>query len=217
MPVTTSTPIDICNLALGHLGKPSIVSFTEGSREANLCNSQYDMARRLALVRSPWTFARRTVVLAELETNVHADAWEFAYDVPNTVLKVIRLLEPGQVPNWNAQPQDMYLEAGSIYCNVPEARLAHIVNNEDVGSWSPDFADAVALKLAERLAPNVTRRAADAREFAEAYRQQIALAAEIDAQQEPAFYRYGDGYSDSRDTATGYGRRQADGSRIWEA
>lgn len=218
MPLTVvGTPVDICNMALGHLGKPAILSFTEGSKEANLCGAQYDIARRLVTVRSPWTFARRTVAIAQLAENVFSDVWEFAYDRPSDALKVTRLLEPGQVPNWNAQPQDMYLESGVIYTNVEAAKLAYIWNNEDPLTWSPEFADAVALKLAERLAPNMTRRPADVREMRTMYDAALLQAIETDGQQEVTFYRYGDGYADSRDTATGYGRRQADGSSVWES
>lgn len=216
MPTVIATSVDICNLALGHLGKPAIVSFTEGTKEANLCNAQYDIARRLVMVKSPWTFARRTETLAEIATNIHSEVWEYAYDVPNSSLKVVRLLEPGQAPNWNSQPQGMYLEAGNLYCSVADARLAYIFNNEDPLSWSPEFADAVALKLAERLAPNVTRRPADVREMRTLYNQQLLAAIETDGQQEVTFYRYGDGYSDDRDTATVRGARQTDGSGIWE-
>ena len=215
MPITISTAVDVCNIALGHLGKPTIASFTEGTKEANLCNAQYDMARRMVMTRSPWTFARRTVALAELSTNAHSDVWEFAYDVPNGAIKVVRLMEPGQMPNWNAQPQGMYLEAGSIYCNVASAKLAYIFNNEDPSTWSPEFVEAVALQLAFRMAPNMTRRPSDVQQLKQAYDRQLLEAIETDSNQEVTFYRYGDGYADDRDTTTSGGGRQVDGSSIW--
>ncbi len=213
---TVVSEVGICNLALSHLGKPSITSLTEGTKEAVLCNAAYEFARRLVLVRSPWTFARRTQVLAQLVTNDQSDVWGFAYDMPDSALKLHRLVAPGERVNWNTSPYDQYIEAGVIFTNLPDAKAAFIFDNKDVLSWSPDFADAVSFKLAEKLVPNMTRRREDARDMLQLYTDALGRAIETDAQQESNYYRYGDGYADDRGTGSSSGRRQSDGSSFYD-
>lgn len=209
-----SNNIDICNLALDHLGKGSIVSFTENSPEAQRCRRQYDPCRRLALSRSPWTFARKTANLALLPTSALSQ-WAYCYDLPNDMRKLHKLLADGENPHDNVRPHPQYVEGGKLYTNIENARLVYVEDSTDVPSWSAEFDDALSYLLAWRMAPGMTRRKADVTDMKALYDDAIMHAIEIDAQQESTTYRYGDGYADSRIGGSESGARQADGSNIW--
>lgn len=208
--------IDICNLALDHLGKPNITSFTDGSVEGPKCQRQYGTARRTALSKSPWTFARKTGALGLLAANALSDVWEYCYDLPNDMVKLHKLIEPSRRGNFNEPPIPMYLEDGKLYTNLPDACLRYVYDNKVTLNWSDMFDDTVALALAVRLAPSMTRRRADVDRLREAYVTTLAEAVEHDATQDTdSNYRWGDGYADARGTATLDGPRQADGSSMW--
>ena len=209
--------VDICNMALDHLGKANITDIDEGSNEAQRCKRQYPHSRKLALSYSPWTFATKTEQLAKNATNTQSDVWTFSYDAPNDALQShMRLLHAGEPARTNTPPPAMHLEAGSIFTHVEDARLFYTYDNTDLNAWPIQFMDAVAYMLAYRLAPSMTRRKSDTQDLYAAYMDAVSKAVEFDAGQVPSSYVWSGGYTDARDAgSTEYGAQQ-DGSSIWE-
>ena len=73
-----SSEVDICNLALSHLGdEASLASIDppEGSAQADHCAKFYPIARDLMLEKHPWKFATRRVLLSPVDV----DLWEMEY------------------------------------------------------------------------------------------------------------------------------------------
>ena len=67
-----ASEVDICNLALGHLGDNATVSSIsppEGSAQAEHCARFYPLARDALLEMGYWNFAMRRVALAQLTMN----------------------------------------------------------------------------------------------------------------------------------------------------
>ena len=210
------TVVDICNMALDHLGKTTITDLDEGSNEAKRCKRQFDTSRRLALAYSPWTFSTRTVALAQLTTNAHSGVWEYSYDLPNDSLQShMRVLEEAEPPRSNTPPPQLHIEAGAVFCNVTNARLFYTFDQTVVEKWSPQFTEAVSLMLAYRIAPGMTRRRSDVRDFYEGYMDAVAKAVEMDAGQVPMTYVWSGGYVDARDAGGRHEGPQTDGSSIW--
>lgn len=58
-----TTPIDVANRALQHLGIPRIATFTDSSKQAREIAFNYDKLRRSELRRAVWTFATRRAVM----------------------------------------------------------------------------------------------------------------------------------------------------------
>ena len=61
--------VDICNLALAHLGDDATISSIdppEGSAQAEHCKRFYTSARDTLLQLHPWNFASKRIALAEL-------------------------------------------------------------------------------------------------------------------------------------------------------
>ena len=196
--MTVSSDVDICNIALDHLGKTSIVSLDEGSNEARKCALHYPQARQSALAFSNWTFARKSRLMSALVTNEFSDVWSYAYDLPNDVITARRVCEAGMMPNWNSAPPAAYLESGTLYTNVANARLFYTWDTTDTSRWPPLFVDALALSLAGRMAYSLTRKKGDADDFHQKYTRAVSKAVEHDAIGETSTYRYGDGYADAR-------------------
>lgn len=54
-----SNAVDICNIALGHLGEASIVAITDDNTRARACNKHYDTALESTLRSHRWNFAQK--------------------------------------------------------------------------------------------------------------------------------------------------------------
>jgi len=213
--MAAATDVEICNMALDHIGKKEIIALSETGVEATLCRRHYDPARRAALSKSNWSFARKSVLMAEV-ANAYPDVWAYAYDLPTDGLTYRRVCEAGQMPNWNTSPPDMYVESGFVFTNVYQARMFYTRDSEETATWSSLFDDALAFGLAYRLAPKMTRKKSDVADLKAQYEDAISLAIEHDSAQEVTSYRWGDGYADARQGGSGYpDGLPYDGSRFW--
>jgi hypothetical protein len=98
-----ASPVDICNLALAHLGDTASVSSIDppdGSAQAQHCARFYPIARNTLLEMATWGFATKRVALAQL-TNTW-NQWTYAYAMPNGVLNLIAVLDPNATDDYSA-------------------------------------------------------------------------------------------------------------------
>ena len=63
-----TSAIEICNLALTHLGCENILSFTQNNTIARKCALVYPQARDVALSGNSWGFAKKNETLALITT-----------------------------------------------------------------------------------------------------------------------------------------------------
>jgi hypothetical protein len=85
--------VDICNLALAHLGDDATVSSIdppEGSAQAEQCKRFYAIARDTLLQMHSWSFATKRAELAEV-TN-EATSWLYAYALPNNCMVPVSVI-----------------------------------------------------------------------------------------------------------------------------
>lgn len=85
--------VTLYNMALGKVGTRTTVSATtEGSNEANSCNTFYAATRDAMLRAAPWNFCRKQLLLTQLKTsqdisNPPPAPWAFEYSYPSDCLK----------------------------------------------------------------------------------------------------------------------------------
>lgn len=91
--------VDICNLALSHIGDTAnISSLSETSTQAQLCSRFYPIARKATLEVALWGFSTTRAKLAPLVTNPTelgsdgAATWQYAYALPSAVLNAIAVI-----------------------------------------------------------------------------------------------------------------------------
>ncbi len=81
-----SSEVDICNLALSHLGDEATVtsiSPPEGSVQSEHCARFYPIARDTLLQMHAWNFAAKRVLLAPLTILNQPSTWKHTYAIPN--------------------------------------------------------------------------------------------------------------------------------------
>lgn len=172
-----SSDVEICNIALSRVAHTQpIVSFTEKSKAAELCRVFYAPLRELVLQAFPWPFAESIVALASLGSP--APGWAYRYRYPANCLQVRDIVQPGFRRSLTSDMQIPYkigYDAGGrvIHTDQPEAACRFTFKVEDSTFFDPQFADALAWRLAMDLALPLSSKP-DLQQFA-AQQYQIAL------------------------------------------
>ena len=89
--------IQICNMALGHLGEIGSISSIdppEGSKYAEDCAQFYPMARDLAFAEAPRGFHFNTTRAALALSGTPPSSWGYSYAWPSDVLHPLAVLFP---------------------------------------------------------------------------------------------------------------------------
>lgn len=94
-----ASDIDICNLALSHLGnEANIASFDELSVEAENCKRYYPIVRGMVQESMDWSWNTRRVALALLDTTPPAE-WNLVYALPSDCLRMLSIQLPPTAEN----------------------------------------------------------------------------------------------------------------------
>lgn len=178
--------VDICNLALGHLGDDATVSSIdppEGSAQAEHCARFYPIARDTALEAFEWNFATTRKVLAQLDSPW--SSWAYCYALPADFIKAISVLPPDAPHDYTAavpqrfawdcasqypagggavyMPQEYAIETSEttglrlLYTNQSDAVLRYVRRVVDTTRFSPLFTDALSRLLASYLSGPVIK------------------------------------------------------------
>lgn len=154
-----STKIEICNLALSHLGVGKrIGSLDESSREALSIKPFYEPALREVLEDFAWPFATRIVTLALVEEEPN-DEWGFSYRLPADCLFARRILSGSR--NDDADSRVPYRrtsddEGGLILTDAEDAQLEYTAFLDDPALYPASFVVAFSALLAYYIAPQLT-------------------------------------------------------------
>lgn len=178
-----ASEVDICNLALGHLGDTATVSSIdppEGSPQAEHCARFYPIARDSLLEMHAWGFATTRSTLALLSQDAWPE-WKYCYASPADALNIISILDPKAADDYSVgmqwqtsaygvpvvmqgvyTPQPFSqetLESGTvvIYTNQEDAVCRYTRFITDTTVFSPLFVDALAWYLASYLAGPVLK------------------------------------------------------------
>jgi hypothetical protein len=156
--VHVASDVDICNMALGHIGvSEAIEDLTGTTLESQTCALHFAPARDSLLAEYAWPFATRRAVLAEVEGAVRTD-WAYVYALPSDCLNARGLVTPG---DRNPPVEGRYpfrLEAADdgeslvLLTDLEAAELVYTLQHTTTAAWPPGFVDTLALRLAARLA-----------------------------------------------------------------
>lgn len=174
--------VDICNLALAHIGQRTINALTESSNEARKCNLFFDHARRATLQAIPWNFATRVQALA-LIANAESDEWEYVYARPSNCLMLRRVYCEGTVDNVipDEYEEFSYNSQNAIGCDVEDAYAKFTRDVTDPNDFSIAYVDALAYKLAAYLAKPLTGDFKITDAMDKFYQRQLSDAARLNA------------------------------------
>ncbi len=171
-----ASQVGIANSALIKLGASVIMSFTEGSKNANLCNEQY-VKRRDALLRAHnWNFAMARFNLAQLD-DAPVFGFDFAYQLPSDWLRTVQVSD-----NDAGVGRVVYrIEGLTILSNASDIFLRYIKQVTDPNEMDAAFREVLAWDLAVDLAQPITQSTSTQQEMKRGFAQALSQAASVDA------------------------------------
>jgi hypothetical protein len=148
--------IDVANEALAHVGAARIAAFDDGSAEGEQVSRHYESVVGTALLTpggAPfrWSWATRQDRLTRLDETPQA-RWAYAYQAPLDLLRLHAVTRGGH-------PIAYTVHRDNILCDEDGGLVADYTMRVDEDGWPPDFAAAVALELATRLAVGLNENA----------------------------------------------------------
>jgi hypothetical protein len=139
MPVSA---IALCSRALIKLGARTILSFDDGTAEAEVARTLYAPARDALLAAHPWTFATAQAPLARLSDAPVAD-FRFAYQLP---VDHLRTLSAG---GGDRRGQGLvYRRERDRLVTDAEAVFLTYIFRPDESTFPPPFVEALSARLA---------------------------------------------------------------------
>lgn len=175
--------VDICNLALSHIGvSPRVTSIdpSDNSYEATLCALYFPKAVKDLLELHRWKFASKRVALTEVTSDL--TEYEFAYAPPIDMLSATAILPDGAPDDVSSLPasviflpdtvqlpdRDFVIEVDSsgydvLLTDVEDAHLRYQSHVTDVSRFPPLFKTALSWYLAHFLAGAVVKGDAGAK------------------------------------------------------
>jgi hypothetical protein len=160
-----ASSVDICNLALAHLGDDATVSSInppEGSAQAEHCARFYPIARDTALEAHSWNFATKRATLA-LVTGAAPEGWEYAYALPADCLSSSSVMNVWMEGASDNTPGEQFVVETTtsngtlIYTNAESAVVRYTARIIDTTKFSPMFVNAVSWLLSSYLAGPVVK------------------------------------------------------------
>ena len=138
--------VDICNGALNQLGASTILTLTEDSKNARLCNARYTQIRDSVFRSHPWNCLQKRVQLAE---DSDSPAWGFTkqYTLPADCLRVLTILD---------YDADYKIEGRKILTDNSTMKILYISRVEDPNEYDELLRETLSAALAADIAYAVT-------------------------------------------------------------
>lgn len=206
---SASSPLDICNLALGKVGSKTISSITGGdsSAEAAACaNVFYDMVDEF-LVEEPWSFAQKRFNVA---TTAIVQAWTtdnmiYTYSKPSDYLKLTYK---------NVRYARVKVEGPYILSDTAGLGIKYTFKNYIISQWFPKAKTALSTRIAAEICFSLTNSVKKSSDLREQY-EEIDLPGAIssDSQQGTPDPAIADEWDNAR--MVGYPALAGQGSGVW--
>lgn len=153
--------VSIANAGLDKLGVKAIVSFSDDTKQARLCNREFDRLRDLELTLNTWRFSCARASLPAL-----AEAPAFGYDrqfqLPDDFL---RLISAGDyAPGWERyefeeriDAQEYTIEGRQILTDyAAPLKIRYVKRVTDPTEFDSGFIEVLACRIAMELGPSLT-------------------------------------------------------------
>ena len=136
--------VDICNGALNQLGASTILSLTEDSKNARLCNARYTQVRDSLFRSHPWNCLIKRV---ELARDTETPSWGFSYQftLPADCLRVLTILN-----------YDYKIEGRKIVANHDTVKIQYVARITDPNQYDELLRETISAALAADIAYAVT-------------------------------------------------------------
>ena len=141
-----ASTVEICNGALNQLGATTILSLTEDSKNARLCNQRYTQVRDGVFRSHPWNCLQKRV---ELAADTTAPAWGFkvSFTLPSDCLRLLRILD---------YESNYKVEGRKILSNTSSMKILYVSRVTDANEYDELLRETLSAALGADIAFGVT-------------------------------------------------------------
>jgi len=163
--------VQICNGALNQLGASTILSLTEDSKNARLCNARYENVRDAVFRHHPWNCLLKRLQLA---ADTDAPAWGFTkqFTLPADCLRLIRILD---------YDSDYVVEGRKILSNSSTMKILYISRVTDPNEYDELLREVLSAALAADIAYAITSSNPVATQMYSLYQEKLKDARFVDS------------------------------------
>ena len=141
-----ASTVDICNGALNQLGATTILSLTEDSKNARLCNSRFTQVRDGVFRSHPWNCLQKRIELAQ-DTTTPAWGFKYAYTLPADCLRLLRILD---------YDSNYKVEGRKILSNTETMKILYVSRVTDPNEYDELLRETLSSALSADIAFAVT-------------------------------------------------------------
>ena len=138
--------VGICNGALNQLGATTILSLSEDSKNARLCNSRYTQVRDALFRSHPWNCLQKRVQIAA-DTTAPAWGFSFAYTLPADCLRLLKILD---------YDSNYKVEGRKILSNTSSMKILYVARVTDPNEYDELLRETLSASLGADIAFGVT-------------------------------------------------------------
>ena len=138
--------VDICNGALNQLGATTILSLTEDSKNARLCNSRFTQVRDALFRTHPWNCLQKRTSLAK---EVTVPSWGFTsqFVLPADCLRLLYIID---------YDSNYKVEGRKILSNTSTMKILYIARITDPNEYDELLRETLSASLGADIAYGVT-------------------------------------------------------------
>jgi len=141
--------VSICNNALIKLGQDVIISLTEDSKAARLCNQIYESTRDAVFRAHPWNALIKRVELAQL-TTTPAYKFEYEYQLPTDCLRVL------STDKVEYETEVFKVEGRKLLSDDTAVSILYVAKVTDPNEYDILLQETIAARLAAELSVAMT-------------------------------------------------------------
>lgn len=136
--------VDICNSALNQIGASNIISLTEDSKAARICNQRFEFVRDSVFRAHPWNcLTTRASISPDAETPAFEFSQQFTLPTDPFCLRVLQLSDTDILYK---------IEGRKLLCNESTIEMIYIGRVTDPNQYDMLLTEAIAAALAADLA-----------------------------------------------------------------
>lgn len=155
------------------------MSLEDASQVARFCKRFYDQTCDEVLRSHPWNFAGKRLALSRLSNNP-IFGWTYQYQLPEDFLRLLQL----NAYSATEAPRLYEIEGDRLLTNEGVAQVRYVARVTDPNLFDALFVEALATKIASKLAQPLTGSRQEASALLQAYERVVApLARSVDARE----------------------------------
>jgi len=165
--------VDICNSALNMIGASNIISLTEDSRAARVCNQRFEFVRDAVMRAHPWNcLIVRTSLAADSDTPAFEFDHQHTLPTDPYCLRVLRPQDPDTV---------FRVEGRKIISSTTPFKMIYVARITDPNEYDQLLIESIASRLAADISYALVNSASLSQMLMATYESKLSEARFVDA------------------------------------